>query len=268
MADQSTSLSSMVFCWTLERRDGAGVALTSHDRSLVLEDVVHRPASAISPAAIKRRAGLDVEAAEVSGAFDSDGLSREDLLAGRWKGARTRLSAVSWADPSAASQTLVEGELGETTQRDDEFSAELIGATARLAAAASPTTTPECRASLGDRACRVDLAGRSIRATVIGAIGNAVTLDREVDGRFAAGRLRYIRGECTGLSSTILRVEGASVYLRDPLRSMLREGDVVELQEGCDRRLATCKERFGNVVNFRGEPHLPGNDVLTRYPGS
>ena len=162
----------------------------------------------------------------------------------------------------------MEGEIGEIAQHDEEFSAELIGATARLAAAASPTTTPECRASLGDRACRVDLAGRGIRATVLQVIGNAVKLDREVDARFAAGRLRYIRGECTGLSSTILRVEGASVCLRDPPPSMLREGDMVELQEGCDRRLATCKERFGNVVNFRGEPHLPGNDVLTRYPGS
>lgn len=49
MADQSTSLSSIVFCWILERRDGAGVALTSHDQALVLKDVVHQPASGILP---------------------------------------------------------------------------------------------------------------------------------------------------------------------------------------------------------------------------
>jgi hypothetical protein len=35
---------------------------------------------------------------------------------------------------------------------------------------------------------------------------------------------------------------------------------------GCDRRLATCRDRFGNVVNFRGFPHIPGNDVVLRYP--
>jgi uncharacterized phage protein (TIGR02218 family) len=39
----------------------------------------------------------------------------------------------------------------------------------------------------------------------------------------------------------------------------------VELSQGCDRRFATCRERFGNAVNFRGEPHLPGNDLLLRY---
>ena len=41
----------------------------------------------------------------------------------------------------------------------------------------------------------------------------------------------------------------------------------VRLTEGCDRQLATCAARFGNAVKFRGEAQLPGNDLLTRYPG-
>ena len=42
----------------------------------------------------------------------------------------------------------------------------------------------------------------------------------------------------------------------------------VELIEGCDKSLATCAARFGNAANFRGEPYLPGMDLLTRYPGA
>jgi hypothetical protein len=41
----------------------------------------------------------------------------------------------------------------------------------------------------------------------------------------------------------------------------------VELTQGCDKRAATCAERFANIANFRGEPHLPGFDLLTRFPG-
>ncbi len=37
--------------------------------------------------------------------------------------------------------------------------------------------------------------------------------------------------------------------------------------EGCDRRLSTCRERFDNVANFRGFPHIPGNDFVLKYPG-
>jgi hypothetical protein len=36
---------------------------------------------------------------------------------------------------------------------------------------------------------------------------------------------------------------------------------------GCDRELGTCRDRFANVANFRGFPHIPGNDFVLRYPG-
>jgi hypothetical protein len=35
---------------------------------------------------------------------------------------------------------------------------------------------------------------------------------------------------------------------------------------GCDRRLGTCRNRFDNVANFRGFPHIPGTDFVLRYP--
>jgi hypothetical protein len=42
-------------------------------------------------------------------------------------------------------------------------------------------------------------------------------------------------------------------------------GTRTELREGCDHTIGTCAERFGNAANFRGEPFLPGNDLLARY---
>jgi hypothetical protein len=37
---------------------------------------------------------------------------------------------------------------------------------------------------------------------------------------------------------------------------------------GCDRALTTCRDRFANVANFRGFPHIPGNDFVLTYPRS
>jgi hypothetical protein len=45
-------------------------------------------------------------------------------------------------------------------------------------------------------------------------------------------------------------------------------GCIIELREGCDKRFETCVTRFANAENFRGEPHLPGTDLLTRFPGA
>mgnify|MGYP001126787711 CR=1 FL=1 len=35
---------------------------------------------------------------------------------------------------------------------------------------------------------------------------------------------------------------------------------------GCDKRFQTCVTRFANAANFRGFPHIPGNDFVVRYP--
>jgi len=37
---------------------------------------------------------------------------------------------------------------------------------------------------------------------------------------------------------------------------------------GCNRALATCRDRFANTANFRVFPHIPGNDFVLRYPRS
>lgn len=267
MAGKQENLASIAFCWRLERRDGAGIALTSHDRAIITEGISHEAVTGASPAAVARAAGLTAEPGEIKGAVSSDGLSEEDLVAGRWKGARTRLSAVSWHEQEGERSLLV-GELGAVGIVNGEFTAELLGPASALSRAACPTTSPECRASLGDRACRVDLRGRHIRAFVAAANGNEITLDRPIGSDMLMGRLRYQRGANCGLSSRVLSVDGSTVRLREPPSGSLEKGDAIELHEGCDKRFSTCAERFGNASNFRGEPHLPGNDLLTRYPGS
>ena len=66
----------------------------------------------------------------------------------------------------------------------------------------------------------------------------------------------------------IFEVDGAIIRVRDLPRATVEPGCRIELREGCDKRFATCVSRFNNAANFRGEPHLPGNDLLTRYPGA
>ena len=50
----------------------------------------------------------------------------------------------------------------------------------------------------------------------------------------------------------------------------LTAGDTFTVTAGCDKRFATCRDRFANAVNFRGFPHLPGNDFVagTVTPGA
>ncbi len=38
-------------------------------------------------------------------------------------------------------------------------------------------------------------------------------------------------------------------------------------QSACNKRFATCRDVFGNAENFRGFPHMPGNDAIISGPG-
>ena len=261
------ALTSVTLCWTLERPDGGGVALCSHDCAVQAEGIRYTSAPGLVPATITRNLGLDPHEAEVAGALSADALAEGDLRLGRWDGAQARLTAVDWKDPEQQPVRLLAGRLGSVAIDGDGFSAEMHGAAARLDAPVCPSTSPECRARFGNKQCRVDLAGRAMRASIVGSAQAELTLDSAVGDRFVLGRLRYLSGENCGLATVVTAVTGSVITIRDLPRGAVAGGDRVELREGCDKRFETCVSRFANAANFRGEPHLPGNDVLTRYPG-
>ncbi len=261
-------LTSLAFCWTLERRDGAGLGLTSHDQALVIGGTRYRPAPAITPAAVRLRAGLEPQRGEVEGALSDAALSGHDLEAGRWDGARVALFAVDWEDLNGEQVSLAGGGLGPVSIKDGGFAAELVGAADALSAPVCPETSPECRAELGDRMCRVDLAGRSEMFAVATFAEGEIGFDRAVEARFLFGEACVIDGQNAGWRSRVMAIVGDKVVLRDLPLFALGAGCRVRLGEGCDKRFATCAARFANSANFRGEPHLPGNDLLTRYPGA
>jgi uncharacterized phage protein (TIGR02218 family) len=223
------------------------------------------------PSAISLTDGFDASALDVSGALTSAAISEADLAVGRWDGAAVRLFLVDWEDPGAAPLPLVRGELGNVSVKGDAFEAELRGPAALLERPAVEQTSPECRAALGDRRCRIDMAGRT-RVTRIAAVPTETVVEVEESAAeanaYAYGRLRWLTGPNSGLESAIVASEGARLTLREAPVHPALAGDRVEIREGCDKLFATCTGRFGNGANFRGEPHLPGMDLLTRYPGA
>lgn len=265
MTSEAGEITSLAFCWTVERKDGAGIGLTSHDRDVRLGDVDCATTPGLMPNAVQD-GSLDQPLAELACSLDSSALSATDLQSGRWDGARATLIAANWENGVPFAE-LCRGEIGEVIVEGDQFTVDFQGAGRHLSRPVCPTTSPDCRAALGDKSCRVDLSSRSIRAQVVSVIGATIILDQAPGSRFVLGSLRWLSGSNCALQTQVVRVDDSEVQLRQAPALPVAVGDVVRLTEGCDKLLQTCRERFNNVVNFRGEPHLPGADFLTRYPG-
>lgn len=267
-ASLAAETTALALVWRIVRSDGVALGFTAHDRPITLDGMIYRPAPGMAPSAVSASDGYEADAMEVAGVLAGDAISAADLEAGRYDGARVTLALVDWEHPDRGTMRLAAGALGRIERRGESFTAELRGAAHALALSPIELTSPECRAELGDERCRVDLAARTRLARVTAVDGLSVTTDlAAADEAFAYGRLRSIDGANAGIDRAIAASAGGAVTLRSGFPFAFAAGDRIELREGCDKRFATCRSRFGNAANFRGEPHLPGGDSLAQYPG-
>ena len=262
----ASELEGVATFWRIHRKDGVTLGFTSHDRDLAFGGVLHRAAPGMVPSAVRRTAGLTGDSAEMQGALAHDSIAEADLAAGRFDGARVEVGAVDWETREHA--VLFNGTVGAVSQEDSGFTAELRSAKAMLEADPVPRTSPTCRAQFCRPGCGLSGLRFTHRAvlTIVDAEVGRVTFDGPAPDLLVAGEVRWLDGPHAGLTMDIVAIEGDALILDAVLSEALAPGTRARLREGCDHTLATCAGRFGNAINFRGEPFLPGNDLLTRYP--
>ncbi|MEW5421385.1 DUF2163 domain-containing protein [Amorphus sp. 3PC139-8] len=255
-------------CWRLTRRDGTVLGFTDHDRDIAFDGVIHSASGGAATSADVASSGLAVGGFEIDGALADDRLAAEDLAAGAYDGAVVELWLVNWADIDQRLKLRV-GTVGEVTRTDGAFRAEIRGPTADLDIVRGRLFQPRCDADLGDRRCAIDLSASAFRleAEVTGVFSRASLsvsgLSGYADGWFTRGHVAFESGANAGRASEIKAHSNATwrIALWQPMAGEIALGDRVVLTAGCDKRFATCTAKFANAGNFRGFPHMPGNDV-------
>lgn len=269
----SDDLETVATFWRILRSDGVTLGFTSHDRDLWFDGVLHRASPGMVPSAIRRCADFEPDSAEVRGSLTHEAIDSADLAAGRFDGAQVRIGLVDWE--SLEREVLYAGTVGTVSEEDGAFSAELVSRKAELWRDPTPRTSPTCRAAFCGPGCNLNPQAFTREVCLIAPdlSANAAVLDGGPDPlAHAGGMLRWLDGPQAGLAMGVMggapgESSPGALVLDVPLDPATPPGTRALLREGCDHTLDTCTQRFGNAVNFRGEPFLPGNDMLTRYPG-
>jgi hypothetical protein len=203
----------------------------------------------------------------VAGALSHDSIREDDLAAGRFDGGSIAMGLVDWETLERV--TLYAGTIGTVGHEGAGFSAELRSVKELLARQIVPRTAPTCRAEFCGEGCTLSASAFSHQAQLAAISGDASAV-RVSGGPAAAlltyGTLRWIDGPEAGLTRRIEAIDGDWLVLDRTSDSSTLVGTGLALRQGCDHTLETCATRFGNAINFQGEPFLPGNDLLTRYP--
>lgn len=273
-AHLDSGTTTLAWCWRIERADGEIFGFTDHDRPLVFGSAEYEPESGFAAAEFRSGSELAVDAQDAEGALSSDRITETDILDGRWDNAEIEVWRVNWQDTDQR-VLMRTGHIGEIRRGKIAFKAEVRSLAHILNQIVGRTFQYYCDAALGDARCGIDLDDPAYKAN--GTI-SAVTADRTFEasgltglkaGWFELGFLEWQTGANAGRRAEIARHAASTAnvsieLLEAPVRG-LAAGDAFIIRSGCDKQFSTCKAKFTNAANFRGFPHMPGDDLVVRY---
>ncbi|SFI66186.1 DUF2163 domain-containing protein [Celeribacter neptunius] len=271
----ASGVTTLCRAWSLRRRDGVVYGFTDHDRELRFDGMVFKADTGLTAQALEQSTGLSVDNSEALGALTAASVTEDDIRAGRFDGAEIQCWLVNWADVGQRA-LLFRGRFGEITRVSGGFRAELRGLTEALNQPQGLIYQSQCSAILGDARCGVALdqpgyfTEIAVETMEKGKVFSFAGLDEFDDRWFERGRFLVRSGAGEGLIGLIkndrLSATGRVIELWEDLRADVRPGDLIRIEAGCDKRAATCRLKFDNFANFRGFPHIPGEDWLATYP--
>lgn len=274
-AHLATGATSVCRCWALVRSDGWTRGFTDHDTDLEFDGIVFHADTGLSARALQQTTGLSVDNSEAVGALSDMSITEDDILAGRYDGAEVRAWLVNWSAPEERVLQF-QGSVGEVMRGAGAFQAELRGLTEALNQPQGRVYQKPCSAVLGDGYCRFDLntpgffEERAVEVVEETRIFQFAEMPGFDDRWFERGTLRVLSGRAEGLVGVVKNdralKDGRRIELWERIALPIEPGDLIRIEAGCDKRAATCKLKFQNYINFRGFPHIPGEDWLMSYP--
>jgi len=274
-AHLDSGITTLCWCWKLSDNAGRVFGFTDHDLDLTIGSVNYEAASGFTGSQIDSSLGLSVDNLDAAGALSSETLTEDDLAAGIFDNAKVEIWRVNWADTSQR-VLMRKGNLGEVSRSNHSFTAEIRGLAHELNQPKGRLFQNSCDAVVGDPRC-----GVNINAAAFGAVG---TVQEVLDNRqflvtglgsfengwFQRGRVEWETGANQGLAMEVKahRINGPRTHidLWQAMSRLVNTGDTFRITAGCDKQFSTCRTKFSNGMNFRGFPHMPGNDFAISYP--
>jgi uncharacterized phage protein (TIGR02218 family) len=267
-AHMARGTTTLAWCWKVTRTDGQVFGFTSVDKDLVIAGVTYAAATGVTPSQIESSADLSVPNLELQGFLDSEAITEEDLIAGKWDGAAVEIFEVNYADLTQGSMTLRAGVIGQVNAGALQFTAETRGLAQALQQPIGRVYAAACGANLGDARCTVDLGPFTVTGAVTSTTSRRNFADSsrtEADDWFGTGVVTWTSGANAGVSMEVgaFAASGGVFTLWLPMVADIAVGDTYSAVPGCrKRRTEDCKGKFNNVVNHRGFPDVPLNDLV------
>ena len=253
------------------------IRVTDHTRKITFSSETYTPLP-ILPTQFNRSEGLRPDNAEITHVLRAGGVTEADLIGGRWDGARFEFRTVNYLDLSMGIAQCAKGRLGEFRIDTGRFSAELRSLAQQVAQPIGGIVSSLCSARrLGGLDCGQPMDSY-MHDAAISSVTNSLTFvvnlsPAKADNYFQYGRVYFRSGDNQFYEREIKSNTGNTITLTRPFPFLPEAADLVTLVAGCARTRAACKGFTNpntpsgtNIENFQGQPDVPGNSKVYRYP--
>lgn len=256
------------FC-RIELTDGTVIALTSHENSLTADGDTYVSIPDLAPSSMLQSADGTVDNQKVFTNWLSGSLEIEEVFAGKYDDADLEIGWIGWNMTTPERLILFSGKMGEITWDDTGMTSEGLSDVKVLEKNIGRTYTANDPFSFGDSHWGLSAGSFTDTGSVdviltqrykFKILGDAAT---QPDGYFSYGQLTWTSGNNNGLQSEVKIHEvngdaniGKSFELYIPTPYTIQVGDTFSVVAGYDGSFDQCKNKFNNVVNFGGFPHI------------
>lgn len=271
------------------------IFLTDHNQQIVFDPSVAEgtqiwyPDSSLQLTAIKMVSGIREGDLEILGAFETNRIEYDAIVARIWDGGTIDLYLVDWRYPFVGPLSYHRYYVKQSSYTDERWNLQLAGMSTRLTMRSKRDYSRVCRHRLGDAQCGVSLTtgdsydGLSgvhvakIENASVSYIGLSAGKPVFFSGGMAStenawwryGFVEWLTGNNTGY------IQEVQVYLditkqitlSVPTPETVVVGDTFNITVGCNKLWADvqgCKVKFDNGDNFGGFPYIPEPDTVLR----
>lgn len=253
-------------CILITKVLGSPVGLTDHNTNLTIDGVIYYSDGGVSPANTSAKSDMSLDTSEIVSLFSANSITKEQVLKWGLDNAKVRVFLVNRGDLTRT-YTLKDGYIGLVGLKNNMYSLEVVGKAAKLTHQVGRTYSPSCDTKLFSSRCGLDVLLFNKSATV-SSIVNKITFNITIafntaSGYFAGGKLTWNTGQNSGVvieikNDTEVSPGNRSLEIFSEVPYTISVGDTMTITPGCDKSLTACREKFNNLVNFQGQPHVPG----------
>ncbi len=251
---------AIYYCFHIEYLCGRELFLTSNDQLVNINDINHSPLSGLS---LKELNFTDsgLSSAILHGIFEQGAISENSKILG----AKINIKTVN---EKQQLWDLISLYVTKFQQNELDFHLECESEAIKYNKSLLKIYSQTCRANLGDQLCRIDINKFSQELQISKIEGNIITCENlnQDNNYFKLGSAIFKVNDTGNLLSFKYRINASSrntIGLAVLPALEVQQAKMVTIIPGCDKEFTTCHQKYDNNINFRGEPFIPDDKILS-----